>query len=40
MAALITWTGHNFADDATLTVTSGAVDSNFPLANVKLRGLA
>lgn len=40
MAALITWTGHNFADDATLTVTSGAVDSNFPLANLKQRGLA
>ena len=40
MAALITWTGHNFADDAVLTVTSGVVDSNFPLANLKLRGLA
>lgn len=40
MAALITWTGHNFADDAALTVTSGAVDSNFPLANLQLRGLA
>lgn len=37
MAALITWTGHNFADDATLY---GSADANFPLANLQVRGLA
>ncbi|MFA5589789.1 MAG: hypothetical protein WDA70_03600 [Lysobacteraceae bacterium] len=37
MAALITWTGHNFADDATLY---GSADANFPLTNLQVRGLA
>ncbi len=40
MAALITWSGHNVVDDATLSVTLGAVDTSFPLSNLKLRGLA
>lgn len=37
MAALITWTGHNFADDATLY---GSADANFPLTSLQVRGLA
>lgn len=37
MAALITWTWHNFADDATLY---GSADANFPLTNLQVRGLA
>lgn len=38
MSALISW--RNAADSATLTLIDGTADSNFPIANLKLRGLA
>lgn len=40
MAALITWTGHNLADAAALSVDTGVIDPDFPLTNARQRGLA
>lgn len=38
MAALIAW--KNLADQAVLSVETGTVDTNFPLSNAQVRGLA
>jgi len=40
MTALISWAARNFADTATITITSGGEETAYPIDNVKKRGLA